>query len=93
MEPSAREYKRAPTKKGPIMGQGQGMSATASHPDKKNPIPERMLTLPQSAQFLAISESTMRRYLKAGKIPFRKVGEMYRFDLADLQAFAQKFSA
>jgi excisionase family DNA binding protein len=80
-------------------------SATAQIPEKnqpnranrRHPLPERMLTLPQAASYLAISQQTLRRYVKQGKIPFRRVGDedryMYRFDLSDLQNFAQKRSA
>jgi excisionase family DNA binding protein len=73
---------RAPAMKGPIMVQGTRLNA------------ERLLSLPQASQYLGISDSTMRRYIKQGKIAFRRVGGklMYRFDVADLQAFAPKIS-
>jgi excisionase family DNA binding protein len=79
------------------MGQGTTVPALGvklqSEPGKK-PNPERLLSLPQAAVYLGISQSTIRRYLKDGKIPFRRVGEkLYKFDLADLQTFAPKISA
>lgn len=53
--------------------------------------PERMLSLPQAARYLGISESTIRRYVKAETITYKKVGDkLYRFFPSDLDAFIEK---
>jgi excisionase family DNA binding protein len=58
-----------------------------SQPEKKSN-PERMLSLQEAARYLSISESTMRRYLKDGKIPSHKIGgKLFRVFPADLDEF------
>jgi excisionase family DNA binding protein len=54
---------------------------------------ERPVSLPMGAQLLGISEPTMRRYVKAGKIPYFKVGNAYKFYLSDLEKFMEKSPA
>jgi excisionase family DNA binding protein len=43
-----------------------------------------LMTLQEVCEFLNISESTMRRYIKAGKVKFSKEGKDYRFKKADI---------
>jgi len=43
-----------------------------------------LMTLQEVCTFLNISESTMRRYIKAGKVKFSKEGKDYRFKKADI---------
>lgn len=47
-----------------------------------------MMTLQEACKFLGISESTMRRKIKDGKIKFNKEGKNYRFKKADIIAIA-----
>jgi len=47
-----------------------------------------MMTLQEACKFLGISESTMRRKIKEGKIKFIKEGKDYRFKKADIIAIA-----
>jgi excisionase family DNA binding protein len=42
---------------------------------------ERFLTLNEMAEFLSVSTSTLRREVKAGRIPFVKIGRVYRFSV------------
>jgi excisionase family DNA binding protein len=43
-----------------------------------------MMTLQEACAFLGISESTMRRKIKDGKVKFIKKGKDYRFKKADI---------
>jgi excisionase family DNA binding protein len=43
-----------------------------------------LMTLQEVCEFLRISESTMRRYIKAGKVKYSKEGKDYRFKKADI---------
>lgn len=43
-----------------------------------------LMTLQEACAFLQISESTMRRYIKAGKVKYQKVGKDYRFKKSDI---------
>jgi excisionase family DNA binding protein len=43
-----------------------------------------LMTLQEACEFLGISESTMRRKIKAGKVKFTKEGKDYRFKKADI---------
>jgi excisionase family DNA binding protein len=54
----------------------------------------RMLSTSDAAIYLGVSESTFRRYRNEGRIPFHRVGEkLYRYDIADLDAFVKKTEA
>ena len=44
-----------------------------------------ILTLSQAAEFLQVSERTILRMLKDGRIPGRQVGSQWRFDRAQLR--------
>lgn len=81
------------------MGLGRTMSTldakskSKPQPEKKS-ISERMLSLPEAARYLDISESTMRRYIRANKIPYRKVGhKLYKLYPSDLNDFINKSTA
>jgi len=54
---------------------------------------ERPVSLLNGSQILGISEKTMRRYVKAGKIPYFKIGNQYKFYLSDLENFMEKSPA
>ena len=43
-----------------------------------------MMTLQEACAFLGISESTMRRKIRDGKIKYAKEGKNYRFKKADI---------
>jgi excisionase family DNA binding protein len=43
-----------------------------------------LMTLQEACEFLGISESTMRRRIRAGKIKFVKDGKDYRFKKPEL---------
>jgi excisionase family DNA binding protein len=47
-----------------------------------------MMTLQEACAFLGISESTMRRKIRDGKVKFVKEGKDYRFKKADIISFA-----
>jgi excisionase family DNA binding protein len=55
---------------------------------------QRRLSTTDAAIYLGVSESTLRRYRNEGRIPFHRVGEkLYKYDIADLDAFSEKISA
>jgi excisionase family DNA binding protein len=47
-----------------------------------------LMTLQEVCSFLNISESTIRRYIKAGKVKYTKEGKDYRFKKADILKLA-----
>jgi len=47
-----------------------------------------LMTLQEACEFLGISESTMRRKIREGKIKFTKEGKNYRFKKADILSVA-----
>jgi excisionase family DNA binding protein len=47
-----------------------------------------MMTLQEACAFLGISESTMRRKIRDGKVKFIKQGKDYRFKKADIISIA-----
>jgi len=44
-------------------------------------------TAKEAAEYLEISEITLRRWVKAGKIPFQRMGRNLLFDADQLKAF------
>jgi excisionase family DNA binding protein len=46
----------------------------------------RIFTVDQAAEYLHVSPYTVRKWLRAGKIPGRKIGRMYRILEAELEA-------
>ena len=48
-----------------------------------------ILTLAQAAEYLQVSERTILRMLKDGKIPGRQVGSQWRFDREQLRAWVR----
>ena len=43
------------------------------------------LTIKESSEYLGVSEVTVRRWAKEGKLPFHKVGKNYVFGVDDLR--------
>ena len=43
-----------------------------------------LMTLQQVCEFLGVSDSTIRRKIRAGKIKFRREGNQYRFRKSDV---------
>jgi excisionase family DNA binding protein len=50
---------------------------------------ERLLTIREAAQYLAVSVSTLYGWVWQRRIPFVKIGRALRFDLHDLAAFIE----
>lgn len=48
-----------------------------------------ILTLSQAAEYLQVSERTILRMLKDGRIPGRQVGTQWRFDREQLRAWVR----
>ena len=44
-------------------------------------------TVRETADYLEISEITLRRWVKAGKIPFQRMGRNVLFDVDELKTF------
>lgn len=59
----------------------------ANHSEEKNR--QRLLTVQDAAQLLAVSVSTVYGWVWQRKIPFVKVGRALRFDLTDLEEFIE----
>lgn len=50
-----------------------------------------LLSLPEACKFLDISDATMRRYIKSGKVPAYNFGKEYKFKLLELTALINSF--
>lgn len=69
------------------------------HPPEPDVIPEiqvvetgptaddYLISLPEACKFLDISDATIRRYIKTGKIPAYNFGKEYKFKIAELTNF------
>lgn len=66
-----------------VLAIAQGESITIS------PTP-RELTTTMAAKQLGISRPTLMKHIRAGDIPFRKVGSHYRVLTEDVQVFAEE---
>ncbi len=51
----------------------------------------KWFTIKEAAKYLSIGEPTLYRWMRDGKITFRKVGDSTRFLLEDLDSFVQIF--
>jgi excisionase family DNA binding protein len=48
---------------------------------------DSLVSLPEACKFLDISDATLRRYIKDGKVPAYNFGKEYKFKLGELAAF------
>ena len=48
-----------------------------------------LLSIPQIASEIGVSECTIRRQIKAGRIPFRKVGKRFLFTQDDVKSYLE----
>lgn len=53
------------------------------------PTPEHLLTIPEVAAALRVSEKTIRRWISAEIMPAAKLGAQWRVRLRDLQDFVR----
>jgi excisionase family DNA binding protein len=58
-------------------------------PERQNGSRQRLLTVQEAAQYLAVSASTLYGWVWQRRISFVKVGRALRFDLDDLEAFVE----
>jgi len=49
--------------------------------------PIRLLTIGEAAEYLSVSERSIKRLIARGDLPCIRVGNALRFALADLEAF------
>lgn len=56
-------------------------------------IMDQILTLQETSKLLKISDSTLRSWIKKGKIPVFKLGHNYRIRLVDIENKFKKHSA
>ena len=61
------------------------------HMDSKGKTAPGWFTIREAAEYLAIGEPTLYRWMRDGKITFRKIGDSTRFLKEDLDAFVQVF--
>lgn len=48
---------------------------------------DHLISLPEACKFLDISDATIRRYIKDGKIPAYNFGKEYKFKISELASF------
>jgi len=51
--------------------------------------PERWRTAAEAAEYLAISEATLQRWLSERKLPVHRVGRTLRFKLSEIDAWVR----
>ena len=49
-----------------------------------------LISLPEACKVLDVSDATIRRYIKAGKIPAYNFGKEYKFNIRELSGFIEK---
>lgn len=52
--------------------------------------PQEILTIPEAAMYLRVSVETIRRYCRAGKLSFIKIGKEYRIRKSDIDKLFNK---
>ena len=60
------------------------------HDEVFDEIRQAPFTLKEAAEYLEIAEVTLRRWIKAGKIEYKKVGRNFVFDPDELKAVKTK---
>ena len=58
------------------------------HQPKARPVV--LLSVPEAAEYLTVTERYMRRLVAQRLIRYRKVGRLIRFELADLNAYRDR---
>jgi len=58
-----------------------------SHDEVFDDIRQAPFTVKEAAEYLEVAEITVRRWVKAGKIAYKKVGKNIVFDVDKLKAF------
>jgi excisionase family DNA binding protein len=48
---------------------------------------KKLLNLQEAAEYLGVSKLTIYGWTSKGKIPYRKIGRLLRFDSVDLEAW------
>ena len=61
-----------------------------SHNEVFDEIRQSPFTVKEAAEYLEVAEITLRRWIKAGKIKFRRVGRNILFDPDQLKGFKKK---
>lgn len=56
----------------------------------KQQITQRFLDVKSLAQYLCLSEDTIRAWVKTGQIPFSKLGRAVRFDLLKIEPWLKR---
>ena len=60
-------------------------------PEIEQPVKIKWFSVKEAAEFLDVGEPTLYRWIKDGKITYRKVGETTRFLREDLEAMVEVF--
>jgi excisionase family DNA binding protein len=50
-------------------------------------VDDYLISLPEACRFLDVSDATIRRYIKGGKIPAYSFGKEYKFKIQELSEF------
>jgi excisionase family DNA binding protein len=53
------------------------------------PVPEQLLTINEAAEFLRVSEKTIRRWIKARELTAAQLGSQWRIRPRDLDLFVR----
>jgi excisionase family DNA binding protein len=50
-------------------------------------VSDHLISLPEACKFLDISDATLRRYIRAGRVPAYNFGKEYKFKIDELSQF------
>ena len=76
-----------PAKARLAMSTAQGAEHMGQDHDPRTPTPRRFLTVKEAAAYAKVSEQTIRRAIKDGRLKYYKFGRQIRIDEADLLDF------
>lgn len=55
--------------------------------------PERWHSLEEIAEYLGVSQDTIHRWIRTKKLPAHKVGRLWKFDVAEVNAWVKSGKA
>ena len=68
-----------------IRGQNQDVPEILDMKAWQDEIAKKPFTLKEAAEYLGVSSVTLRRWVKAGRVPASKIGRAYTFDVGTLK--------
>jgi excisionase family DNA binding protein len=58
--------------------------------ENNNALPEKWVNLEDIAEYLSVSEDTVRTWIRNGKIPVSRAGKRYKFKISEIDAWVRE---